>query len=191
MAVGNSLFYHAITLYDPYPYCTGIAATVVGVTGYMQFIPHARVPVLQYVSNRFGVSCDISINNFAGRIKSKIFYWLNTLDERFGDMVTVPHDLANQQAAKMSTYGTRNHNNIKSIFARLGRNQNEPRYSETLERHGFARNRIWTLVAEHPSLNHDGNGNRVSVDLIILKPSEHDLKVLATLLSEGYMPNFY
>ena len=31
MAVGNSLFYHAITLYDPYPYCTGIAATVVGV----------------------------------------------------------------------------------------------------------------------------------------------------------------
>jgi hypothetical protein len=58
-----------------------------GVTGYMQFIPHARVPVLQYVSNRFGISCDISIDNFAGRIKSKIFYWINTLDERFGDMV--------------------------------------------------------------------------------------------------------
>jgi DNA polymerase sigma len=53
----------------------------------MQFIPHARVPVLQYVSNRFGISCDISIDNFAGRIKSKIFYWINTLDERFGDMV--------------------------------------------------------------------------------------------------------
>jgi len=58
----------------------------------------------------------------------------------------------------------------------------QPRYSGTLERHGFARNRIWTLVAEHPSLNHDDNGNRVSVDLIILKPSEHDLKVLATLV---------
>jgi len=56
------------------------------------------------------------------------------------------------------------------------------RYSGTLERHGFARNRIWTLVAEHPSLNHDDNGNRVSVDLIILKPSEHNLKVLATLV---------
>ena len=72
-----------------------------GVTGYMQFIPHARVPVLQYVSNRFGVSCDISINNFAGRIKSKIFYWLNTLDERFGDMVTVPHDLTNKPVSLM------------------------------------------------------------------------------------------
>jgi len=58
-----------------------------GVAGYIQFIPHARVPVLQYVSNRYGISCDISINNFAGRIKSKIFYWVNTLDERFGDMV--------------------------------------------------------------------------------------------------------
>lgn len=60
-----------------------------GVTGYMQmqFIPHARVPVLQYVSKQFGISCDISIGNFAGRIKSKIFYWVNTVDERFGDMV--------------------------------------------------------------------------------------------------------
>ena len=58
-----------------------------GFAGYIQFIPHARVPVLQYVSNRYGISCDISINNFAGRIKSKIFYWVNTLDERFSDMV--------------------------------------------------------------------------------------------------------
>lgn len=58
-----------------------------GVAGYMQFIPHARVPVLQYVSNRFGISCDISIDNNAGQIKSKIFYWVNSLDERFGDMV--------------------------------------------------------------------------------------------------------
>jgi DNA polymerase sigma len=53
----------------------------------MQFIPHARVPVLQYVSSHFGISCDISIDNNAGRIKSKVFYWVNTLDERFGDMV--------------------------------------------------------------------------------------------------------
>ena len=53
----------------------------------MQFIPHARVPVLQYVGNRFGIFCDIWIDNFVGRIKSKIFYWINTLDERFGDMV--------------------------------------------------------------------------------------------------------
>ncbi|CAD6235966.1 unnamed protein product [Miscanthus lutarioriparius] len=68
-----------------------------GVTGYMQFIPHARVPVLQYVSNRFGISCDISIDNFVGRIKSKIFYWINTLDERFGDMVLLIKEWAKAQ----------------------------------------------------------------------------------------------
>jgi hypothetical protein len=68
-----------------------------GFAGYVQFIPHARVPVLQYVSNRYGISCDISINNFAGRIKSKIFYWVNTLDERFGDMVLLIKEWAKAQ----------------------------------------------------------------------------------------------
>ncbi|XP_066366773.1 putative glucose-6-phosphate 1-epimerase isoform X2 [Miscanthus floridulus] len=48
-------------------------------------------------------------------------------------------------------------------------------YSGTLERHGFARNRIWALDDEHPPLNHNDNGSKVSVDLI-LKPSEDDLK---------------
>ncbi|KAF8716991.1 hypothetical protein HU200_026098 [Digitaria exilis] len=73
------------------------ALQIRGVSGYMQFIPHARVPVLQYVSNRFGISCDISINNFAGRIKSRIFYWVNTLDERFGDMVLLIKEWAKAQ----------------------------------------------------------------------------------------------
>uniref|UniRef100_A0A0D9YH92 Poly(A) RNA polymerase mitochondrial-like central palm domain-containing protein n=1 Tax=Oryza glumipatula TaxID=40148 RepID=A0A0D9YH92_9ORYZ len=58
-----------------------------GIARHMEFIPNARVPVLQYVSNQYGISCDISISNYPGRIKSKIFYWINTLDDRFGDMV--------------------------------------------------------------------------------------------------------
>ncbi|CAM0953712.1 unnamed protein product [Alopecurus aequalis] len=45
----------------------------------------------------------------------------------------------------------------------------------TLERHGFARNRMWALDEEHQPLNHSDNGNRASVDLI-LKPSEDDIK---------------
>ncbi|KAJ1286193.1 hypothetical protein BS78_03G334200 [Paspalum vaginatum] len=73
------------------------ALQIRGVAGYMQFIPHARVPVLQYVSNRFGISCDISIDNFAGRIKSKIFYWVNTLDDRFADMVLLIKEWAKAQ----------------------------------------------------------------------------------------------
>nr|CAB3464418.1 unnamed protein product [Digitaria exilis] len=48
-------------------------------------------------------------------------------------------------------------------------------YSGTLERHGFARNLFWALDDEHAPINHNDNGSKVSVDLI-LKPSEDDLK---------------
>jgi hypothetical protein len=58
-----------------------------GVAKSMQFIPNTRVPVLQYISNHYGISCDISINNHPGQIKSRIFYWINTIDDRFGDIV--------------------------------------------------------------------------------------------------------
>ncbi|XP_062181593.1 putative glucose-6-phosphate 1-epimerase isoform X1 [Phragmites australis] len=47
--------------------------------------------------------------------------------------------------------------------------------SGTLERHGFARNRIWILDDDHPPINHNDNGSKASVDLL-LKPSEDDLK---------------
>uniref|UniRef100_K3XS57 Poly(A) RNA polymerase mitochondrial-like central palm domain-containing protein n=1 Tax=Setaria italica TaxID=4555 RepID=K3XS57_SETIT len=63
------------------------ALQIRGVARCMEFIPNARVPIFQYLSNQFGISCDISINNYPGRIKSRIFYWINTIDERFGDMV--------------------------------------------------------------------------------------------------------
>ncbi|KAF0921227.1 hypothetical protein E2562_039362 [Oryza meyeriana var. granulata] len=79
-----------------------------GVAGYVQFIPHARVPVLQYVSNNFGISCDISINNYPGRIKSKIFYWISTLDARFGDMVLLIKEWAKAQNINDPKTGTLN-----------------------------------------------------------------------------------
>jgi DNA polymerase sigma len=59
----------------------------------VQFILSARVPVVKYVSNHFGISCDISIDNYPGRIKSRVLYWINTIDERFGDMVLVVSSL--------------------------------------------------------------------------------------------------
>ncbi|KAM0922789.1 hypothetical protein ACQ4PT_005956 [Festuca glaucescens] len=64
-----------------------MALQIEGVARDVNFIPTARVPVLQYVSNHFGISCDISIDNYPGQIKSKVLYWINTIDERFGDMV--------------------------------------------------------------------------------------------------------
>ena len=59
----------------------------------VNFIPTARVPVLQYVSNHFGISCDRSTNNYPGWIKSRVLYWINTLDSRFGDMVLLVSSL--------------------------------------------------------------------------------------------------
>uniref|UniRef100_A0A0E0JQY6 Poly(A) RNA polymerase mitochondrial-like central palm domain-containing protein n=1 Tax=Oryza punctata TaxID=4537 RepID=A0A0E0JQY6_ORYPU len=79
-----------------------------GVAGYVQFIPYARVPVLQYVSNTFGIPCDISVNNYPGQIKSKIFYWISTLDVRFGDMVLLVKEWAKAQNINDPKTGTLN-----------------------------------------------------------------------------------
>uniref|UniRef100_A0ACD5WGS2 Uncharacterized protein n=1 Tax=Avena sativa TaxID=4498 RepID=A0ACD5WGS2_AVESA len=78
------------------------------VARYMEFIPHARVPVLKYVSNRFGISCDLSVDNYPGRIKSKVFYWISTLDERFGDMVLLIKEWAKAQNINDPRTGTLN-----------------------------------------------------------------------------------
>ncbi|XP_037410001.1 protein HESO1-like [Triticum dicoccoides] len=79
-----------------------------GVARDVQFIPTARVPVLSYVSNKFGISCDISIDNYPGRIKSRVLYWLNTLDKRFGDMVLLVKEWAKAQNINDPKNGTLN-----------------------------------------------------------------------------------
>ncbi|KAL5220765.1 hypothetical protein ABZP36_025478 [Zizania latifolia] len=84
------------------------ALQIRGVASSMQFIPQARVPVLQYVSNSFGISCDISVHNYPGRIKSKIFYWISTLDVRFGDMVLLIKEWAKAQNINDPKTGTLN-----------------------------------------------------------------------------------
>ncbi|KAM0906490.1 hypothetical protein ACQ4PT_016739 [Festuca glaucescens] len=79
-----------------------------GVARDVNFIPTARVPILQYVSNRFGISCDISIDNYTGRIKSKVLYWISTIDERFGDMVLLVKEWAKAQNINDPKNGTLN-----------------------------------------------------------------------------------
>lgn len=53
----------------------------------LQLIPHARVPILKIEHIQHNISCDISIDNLVGQIKSKILLWLNEIDGRFHDMV--------------------------------------------------------------------------------------------------------
>lgn len=45
----------------------------------------------------------------------------------------------------------------------------------SLEQHGFARNRMWSVDNKPPPLQQHDSGDKVSVDLL-LKPSEEDMK---------------
>ncbi|TVU10168.1 hypothetical protein EJB05_43679, partial [Eragrostis curvula] len=84
------------------------ALQIRGVARSVHFIPNARVPVLQYMSNNIGISCDISINNYPGQIKSRILYWINTMDDRFGDIVLLVKEWAKAQNINDPKNGTLN-----------------------------------------------------------------------------------
>lgn len=79
-----------------------------GVAHNIQFIPNARVPLLKYESNYHGISCDISIDNHMGQIKSKIFLWIADMDERFHDMVLLTKEWAKAHNINDSKLGTLN-----------------------------------------------------------------------------------
>ncbi|QCD98522.1 protein HESO1 [Vigna unguiculata] len=79
-----------------------------GVGSHLQFIPNARVPILKFKSNRQGISCDISINNLPGQMKSKILLWMNKIDGRFHDMVLLVKEWAKAHKINNSKTGTFN-----------------------------------------------------------------------------------
>ncbi|CAM0883544.1 unnamed protein product [Alopecurus aequalis] len=84
----------------------GRALQTKGIARDVQFILDARVPVLKYVSNHFGISCDISIDNLPGRIKSRVLYLISTLDDRIGDMVLLVKEWARAQNINDPKTGT-------------------------------------------------------------------------------------
>ncbi|XP_028776140.1 protein HESO1 isoform X1 [Neltuma alba] len=74
----------------------------------LQFIPHARVPLLKFRSNRQGISCDISIDNLLGQMKSKLLLWISMMDDRFHDMVLLVKEWAKVHKINNSKTGTFN-----------------------------------------------------------------------------------
>ncbi|XP_008461703.2 protein HESO1 isoform X1 [Cucumis melo] len=76
----------------------------------LQLIPHARVPILKIEHIQHNISCDISIDNLVGQIKSKILLWLNEIDGRFHDMVLLvkewakAHDINNSKQGTFNSY---------------------------------------------------------------------------------------
>ncbi|XP_042494093.1 protein HESO1 isoform X2 [Macadamia integrifolia] len=76
----------------------------------LQLIANARVPVLIYQRNfnHQNISCDISINNLPGQIKSKFLLWITWIDDRFHDMVLLVKEWAKAQNINDPKTGTLN-----------------------------------------------------------------------------------
>lgn len=71
------------------------------------FISNARVPILK-LEGSYNISCDISINNLSGQMKSKILFWINEIDGRFRDLVLLVKVWANNHRINDSKSGTLN-----------------------------------------------------------------------------------
>ncbi|KAH9324990.1 hypothetical protein KI387_005168, partial [Taxus chinensis] len=63
------------------------ALTKRGVTRSVQFIPTARVPLLIFEDAQSQISCDISINNGSGFLKSKFLCWISEIDSRCRELI--------------------------------------------------------------------------------------------------------
>ncbi|XAR66245.1 Polynucleotide adenylyltransferase [Bertholletia excelsa] len=72
------------------------------------FIAHARVPILKFESSYLDISCDISINNLNGQMKSKLLFWIDEIDKRFRDMVLLVKEWAKAHGINDSKAGTLN-----------------------------------------------------------------------------------
>ncbi|KAI5670609.1 hypothetical protein M9H77_10973 [Catharanthus roseus] len=59
----------------------------------LHFIANARVPILKF-ETLYNISCDISINNLIGQMKSKLLFWINEIDGRFRDVVLLVKEWA-------------------------------------------------------------------------------------------------
>lgn len=75
-----------------------------------QCILHARVPILKFESSLRGISCDLSIDNLQGQIKSKFLLWISAIDARYRDMVLLvkewakAHDINDPKVGTFNSY---------------------------------------------------------------------------------------
>ncbi|KAI3954571.1 hypothetical protein MKW98_019702 [Papaver atlanticum] len=79
-----------------------------GMVRNLQLILQARVPLLIYETNLQNISCDISVSNLLGQIKSKLFLWLTGIDGRFRDMILLIKEWAKAQQINDPKNGTLN-----------------------------------------------------------------------------------
>ncbi|KAJ0045674.1 hypothetical protein Pint_06364 [Pistacia integerrima] len=76
----------------------------------LQLIANARVPILKLESKHQNISCDISIDNMAGQMKSIFLFWINEIDGRFRNMVLLvkewakAHNINNPKNGTLNSY---------------------------------------------------------------------------------------
>ncbi|ONK76896.1 uncharacterized protein A4U43_C02F970 [Asparagus officinalis] len=81
-----------------------------GVARNFTLVPSARVPLLKFESYRHNVSCDLSVDNHMGWMKSRILLWLSEIDERLRDMVLLTkewakaHDINDPKSGTLNSY---------------------------------------------------------------------------------------
>ncbi|CAA0809454.1 Nucleotidyltransferase family protein [Striga hermonthica] len=80
----------------------------------LQFIPNARVPILKF-ETRYNISCDLSINNLSGQMKSKMLFWINEIDGRFRDLVLLVKEWAKAHHINDSKSGSLNSYSISLL----------------------------------------------------------------------------
>ncbi|XP_019057711.1 PREDICTED: protein HESO1 isoform X2 [Tarenaya hassleriana] len=74
----------------------------------LQFVGHARVPILKIVSGIQRISCDISIDNLEGLLKSRFLFWISEIDGRFRDLVLLVKEWAKAHNINDPKTGTLN-----------------------------------------------------------------------------------
>ncbi|XP_023639489.1 protein HESO1 isoform X1 [Capsella rubella] len=74
----------------------------------LQFVIHARVPILKVESGHQRISCDISIDNLEGLLKSRFLLWISEIDGRFRDLVLLVKEWAKAHNINDSKNGTFN-----------------------------------------------------------------------------------
>ncbi|RZC93596.1 hypothetical protein C5167_007636 [Papaver somniferum] len=85
---------------------------VSGLVHDLRLLLHARVPVLIFESNLHNISCDISISNLLCQMKSRFFFWITEIDERFRDMVLLIKEWAKSQQINDPKNGTLNSHSL-------------------------------------------------------------------------------
>ncbi|CAI9091556.1 OLC1v1026619C2 [Oldenlandia corymbosa var. corymbosa] len=73
----------------------------------LHFIQNARIPILKFETHQ-NISCDVSINNLSGQMKSKMLFWLNEIDGRFRDVVLLVKEWAKAHGVNEPKSGTLN-----------------------------------------------------------------------------------